>query len=404
MNRYKVFTGRAVQLSLSKLRPLAVLMALGIGAFVFADSVVGAGISSYSNNITTNSALNYVEVTSVGPDSARDITDNSLAEFDRIEHVAGTSGWAQIDLAIEEPENWPTPNNPGAFTGTPFISGITPKLVEGNLPAGGPGGKDILLPDVGQGQSYAKLLGKEIAFVYTKEIAPGHGEPAAITFRVAGIYDNSSPGTDGAQAAYVSGTLLKSTLSNARDSAKAITFPRAYVRVDSAEQVVNVQNKIRELGYSVNSVAGQIRSLSGLFALLQLASWVIGGVLVIFCLGVGVSVGGSWIKQRAREVGLLKAIGWSGGSIAGVYMVELAAVGLIIGVVGAALGTVSSLLGTAVFNGLQLELLPVAAWATPNWLLVAGALLCVPLFLCVGAVGHVARLARLDADSSLRDL
>ena len=47
-----------MQLSLSKLRPLAVLMALGIGAFVFADSVVGAGISSYSNNKTTNTAQN----------------------------------------------------------------------------------------------------------------------------------------------------------------------------------------------------------------------------------------------------------------------------------------------------------------------------------------------------------
>ncbi|MCO4254877.1 ABC transporter permease [Pseudarthrobacter cellobiosi] len=379
-------------------------MALGIAVFVFADSVVGAGISSYSNNITTNSALNYVEVTSVGPGSSRDITDDSLSEFEQIDHVVDSSGWAQIDLAIEEPANWPTTNNPGAFLGTPFISGITPKVLLGDIPEEGVKGNEIMLPDMGQGQDYTKLLGEEISFVYTKEIGPGNGEPVSISLRVAGIYDNSSPGADGAQAAYLSDEFLKSTLAKARPATKTAKYPRAFVRVESADEVVSVQNDVRALGYSVNSVAGQIRSLSGLFALLALASWVIGGVLIIFCLGVGISVGGSWIKQRAREVGLLKAVGWSGASIAGVYMIELAAVGLIIGVGGALLGTISSMIGTAVFSSLQLDLLPVAAWATPNWLLVLGALVCVPLFLCAGAVGHVARLARLDADTSLRDL
>lgn len=404
MNRNRAFAARSVRLSLSKLRPLAVLMSLGIAVFIFADSIVGAGISSYSNKISTNSALNYVEVTSVGPDSAREITDDSLSRFDQIDHVVGSFGWAQIDLAIEDPANWPSPNNPGAFMGTPFISGITPKILLGDVSEDGPGEGQILLPDKGQGQKYTELLGKEMGFVYTKEIGPGKGEPGSISLRVSGIYDNSSPGTDGSQAAYVSSKVLQSTLANARPNAKALAYPRAYVRVDSADEVVNVQNQVRALGYSVNSVAGQIRSLSGLFALLALVSWVIGGFLIIFCLGVGVSVGGSWIKQRAREVGLLKAIGWSGASIAGVYMVELAAVGLIIGVTGALLGTLCSVIGTAVFNGLQLDLLPVTAWAMPNWLLVLGALLCVPLFLCLGALGHVARLARLDADSSLRDL
>lgn len=395
---------RSVRLTMSKLRPLAVLMAAGIALFVFADSVVGAGISSYSNNITTNSALNYVEVTSVGPGSARDITDESLTDFAQIDHVVSSSGWAQFDLAIQDPANWPSKNNPGAFTATPFISGITPKILQGELPADGLHPGEVLLPDRGQGQEYSHLLGKELSFVYTKEVGPGMGEPASISLRVAGIYDNSSPGTDGAQAAYVAGTVLKSTLADARQGDKKVTYPRAYVRVESADEVVPVQNEVRSLGYSVSSVAGQIRSLTGLFALLALASWVIGGVLIIFCLGVGISVGGSWIKQRAREVGLLKAVGWSGASIAGSYMVELAAVGAVIGGAGAILGTVLSVVGTTVFSGLHLEFLPVAPWATPNWLLVLGALICVPLFLCVGAVGHVTRLARLDADSSLRDL
>ncbi|WP_426765754.1 ABC transporter permease [Pseudarthrobacter sp. 1G09] len=404
MNKHEVFIKKSVRLTLSKLRPLAVLMVLGIATFVFADSVVGAGISSYSNNITTNSALNYVEVSSVGPGSAKDITDESLSQFEEIPHVAGSSGWAQFDLALQDPATWPTSNNPGAFTATPFISGVTPKVLEGEVPETGPKDGEVLLPDTGQGQKFAQLLGKEINFVYTKVIGPGNGEPAAIALRVVGIYDNSSPGTDGTQAAYVSDSVLKSTLSASRMAGEELTYPRAFVRVDTAEEVVSVQNAVRELGYSVNSVAGQIRSLTGLFALLALASWVIGGVLVIFCLGVGISVGGSWIKQRAREVGLLKAVGWSGKTIGGAYITELGLVGLAIGAGGALLGSLLSIFGTTVFSSLQLELLPVTPWAAPNWLLVVGALVCVPAFLCLGAMGHIARLARLDADSSLRDL
>ncbi|GAP60305.1 conserved hypothetical protein [Arthrobacter sp. Hiyo1] len=147
MNRNRVFAARSVRLSLSKLRPLAVLMSLGIAVFIFADSIVGAGIGSYSNKISTNSALNYVEVTSVGPDSAREITDDSLSRFDQIDHVVGSFGWAQIDLAIEDPANWPSPNNPGAFMGTPFISGITSKILLGDVSEDGPGEGQILLPD-----------------------------------------------------------------------------------------------------------------------------------------------------------------------------------------------------------------------------------------------------------------
>lgn len=404
LNRYKVFLRRSVDLSLAKLRPLVVMIALGIAVFLFTDSIVGAGISSYSKNITTNSALNHVEVSSVGPETGREISEESLIQFESLDRVVEATGWAQLDFSIEQPDLWPSENNPGAFFGTPFISGVTPAVVVGDGSRLGPGPGEVLLPQTALNNSYDDLLGKEVEFVFTKETGPGTGVPAPVTLEVVGLFDNTTPGLDGAQAAYLNAENLTEIITSAKPAGTKIAFPRAFIRTATSDDVVDVQSQVLEQGYSVTSVATQIRSLSGLFALLALASWVIGAVLVVFCVGIGISVGGSWMKQRSREVGLLKAIGWQGGNIAKIYMVELAIVGLIIGLVGVIIGSTGSLIGTTVISGLHLEFLPISAWELPKPGLMIGAILCVPLFLCLGSIFHVLKLSRVDADSSLRDL
>lgn len=404
MNRYRVFITRSVRLSLTKLRPLAIMIALGIAVFLFADSVVGAGVAAYSKNITTNSALNHVEVSSVGPDSGREISAESLQQFETMETVVAATGWVQLDLAIEDPATWPSADNPGAFFGTPFVGGISPAVLEGALPENGPSAGEVLLPQKTPDNSYETLLGETVTFVYTEETGPGTGEPAPIVLKVVGLYDNSTPGIDGLQAAYMNAETLIETVASAKPADTSITFPRAYVQTETADDVRAVQNIILDEGYSVSSVATQIKSLTGLFALLALASWVIGSVLVIFCIGIGVSVGGSWMKQRSREVGLLKAVGWHGSTIAKIYMLELATVGLVIGIIGVVVGSLGSLVGTTVISGLNLEILPIAAWELPQVPLMVGAILSVPVFLCLGSIAHVLKLSRLDADSSLRDL
>lgn len=389
---------------MTKLRPLAIMIALGIAVFLFADSVVGAGVAAYSKNITTNSALNHVEVSSVGPDSGQEITVESLQQFEGMETVVRATGWVQFDLAIENPADWPSADNPGAFFGTPFVGGVSPAVIEGTVPEGGPGPGEVLLPQDTPDNNYETLLGEVVAFVYTEETGPGMGEPAPIALEVVGLYDNSTPGIDGLQAAYLNADSLIETVTAAKPAGTSITFPRAYVQAETASDVRAVQNLILDGGYSVTSVATQIKSLTGLFALLALARWVIGSVLVVFCIGIGVSVGGSWMKQRSREVGLLKAVGWQGSTIAKIYMLELAIVGLAIGIVGVVVGSLGSLVGTTVISGVNLEILPIAAWELPQVPLMVGAVLSVPLFLCLGSIAHVLKLSRLDADSSLRDL
>jgi putative ABC transport system permease protein len=115
-------------------------------------------------------------------------------------------------------------------------------------------------------------------------------------------------------------------------------------------------------------------------------------------------MGSAWIRQRTRELGLLKAIGWSGRRILSALMLELAAVGAAAAVGGVVLGVLASLAGTTVISGLKLDLLPVDPWGLPSLGLLAAAVVAVPLCVALGGLRSALRAVRIDADDALRDL
>ncbi|WP_394941203.1 ABC transporter permease [Psychromicrobium sp. YIM B11713] len=401
---------RNTALTLKKLRPLAIMMTLAIALLLIADSVVAAGIAKYSQSVTDDSALNMVQVSSVTPGASKPITGASLTDFKSIPHVAGVYGWMQVDLTIEDEKKWPTKDNPGPIWGTPYIPEVSPKVVEGTVPENGPGSTDIILPKSSAAGDFSTLLGQTVSFQYTTMTAPGRGAPSSILLHVVGLYDNSTPGSDGVQASYISYDLLLKIAASRQfgkpdmSNSKALSFDAAYIKPDRPDALTSIQTEVSNRGYGVFSIANQIDSLPGLFKLLSLLTWVIGVFLVLFCVGVGVSVGGSWVQQRVREVGILKAIGWSGGAIARAFCLELAIVGFIVGLAGVIFGVVASLVVTTIVSGLNLQFLLVSAWAIPNPLWILAGVLIVPICLCLGALRSAIRLAKIDADSALRDL
>ncbi len=400
---------RNTVLTLRKVRPLAILMTVAIALLLVADSVVAAGITKYSQSITSDSALNMVKVTYTS-EASRPITKASLDEFMAIPNVSQVFGWVQVDLTIANAADWPTSENPGALWGTPYIPGVSPKAVEGDVPANGPGPNEIMLPKSSPRGDYSSLLGKTIPFAYTTMTSPGHGTAAIVDLRVIGLYNYTAPGEDGVQPSYISGDLLL-TMAASRQLGKAdmhnsqfLEFVAAYIKPDTPESMQKIQTAASSLGYGVSSIADRMSSLGGLFRLLSLFTWVIGIFLVLFCVGVGGSVGGSWVHQRVREVGILKAIGWSRFAISRAFFLELAVVGGVIGLSGAIVGIVVSLATTTIISGLGLELLPVAPWTFPNPLWIVLGIVVAPLFLCLGGLKSALRLAKMDADMALRDL
>ncbi len=396
--------------TLRKLRPLAIMMALAIAILLIADSVVSAGIARYSKSVTSDSSLNMVQVSSITSGSMKPITKGSLDEFAGIPHVADVYGWAQVDLTIDNPAQWPGSDNPGALWGTPYIRGVSPKITDGSVGQNGPGLGEIILPRSSSFGDFAPLLGQTVRFGYTQMISPGNGALATIELKVAGMYDNSTPGADGTQPSYISSELLAQLISSRQfgnadmSDSDALPFDRAFIKPEQPDNLSDIQSAVSGMGYGVFSIANQIDSLPGLFRLLSFVTWAVGIFLVLFCVGVGGSMGGSWINQRVREVGILKAVGWPGGAISRAFCYELALVGAAIAVCGVTAGVLGSLATTTIVGAMDLELLRVEPWTLPNALWIASTLLIVPAFLCLGALRSAIGVARMDADSALRDL
>ena len=285
------------------------------------------------------------------------------------------------------------------------MPGLTPAVLAGALPAAGLGPGEIALPRDVPGGRLDHLLGKNVTMEFTRQVSAGQGEPSRRVFTVVAIIDNSTPGAAGPTPSYLAqDTLFGLIRASGPSASRPLGYPTAYVRTASPDDVPQVQRALAAQGFAVNSVATQLRSLTGLFRTLSYASYLLGGLLVLVCLSVGGLIGATWVQQRTREIGLLKAVGWTRRRITAALMLQLGLVGLLAGITGTALGALGSLATTTVVAGQHVEVLPVDAWQIPSPALLAFTAGLVPLCVVLGGLRSGVRATGIDADEALRDL
>ena len=161
------------------------------------------------------------------------------------------------------------------------------------------------------------------------------GQPLMMKCTVVGIYDSNNKDYD-AHYAYVSLETAK-YLFRYRDGVSGIEF--RLKNIEDAEQVKRVLAS--ELGdqYSVSTWYDLHKDL---YSVMKIERW---SAYLILCLIVGVAtfnVLGSLtmgVIEKKRDIGILKAIGASKGSITRIFMFE----GLLVGVIGTGLGLVLGL-------------------------------------------------------------
>lgn len=406
MSDVKILVRRDVLSHLTRQRALVVLTALFVALLLLCNGVIGAGVSRYAQTIQYQSALNLIELSSTAASARQELTDQTLAPVASMPGVVGVHPWFQVDLALSDDTDWPQPDlNPGSLWATTVVPGLVPPVLLGAIPPEGLSGNQIALPHTVEGGDLDRLVGKTVTMEYTKVTGQGQGEPVRKRFSVVAIVDNSTPGEAGPQASYLNpGTAAELARSSGAAGGSALVYSNAYVQVAEPSLVPAVQSELSAQGFAVSSVGEQLRSLSGLFRVLGLAGWISGVLLLLVCLAVGGAMGSAWIRQRTRELGLLKAIGWSGRRILSALMLELAAVGAAAAVGGVVLGVLASLAGTTVISGLKLDLLPVDPWGLPSLGLLAAAVVAVPLCVALGGLRSALRAVRIDADDALRDL
>lgn len=200
----------------------------------------------------------------------------------------------------------------------------------------------------------------------------------------------------------LAGTGRDWTLSGGQQSAADIglqdtTYTGLFVIADKLDKVTTVRTRITAVGYATSAPENLIASVKRYLRVVEIVLGAVGAIaLVVAALGIANALFAA-VRERRREIGVLKAIGATDGDVLRIFMVEAFAVGMLGGVIGAGLGTgVAAGVGTAVNRYLASQGLAGIHLAVSGPVLVA-ATLGSALLAVVAGILPARRAARLPA-------
>ncbi len=128
-------------------------------------------------------------------------------------------------------------------------------------------------------------------------------------------------------------------------------FAGVLVAADDLDSIGRVRDRIGDVGYSTSSPENLIASVRRYLQVVEIVLTAI-GVIALAVAGLGITNALlAAVRERRREIGVLKAIGARDRDVLRIFLVEATCLGLLGGVVGAALGYVAARSVGAVVNG-----------------------------------------------------
>ncbi len=180
----------------------------------------------------------------------------------------------------------------------------------------------------------------------------------------------------------------------------------AEVRVADPTQVKPVMEKIDKMGFRTFSITTQMDEINRIFLIVNSSLALIGGIaLLVASFGISNTMIMS-IRERTREIGIMKAIGGSDGEIMRIFFVEASLIGLAGGVIGVICGWGIDLIANTLANRWILR----QAGATVRhieffsipWYLWGGAILFAVVVSLIAAIYPAMRAAKVDPIKALR--
>jgi ABC-type antimicrobial peptide transport system permease subunit len=183
----------------------------------------------------------------------------------------------------------------------------------------------------------------------------------------------------------------------------ASTYSGALVIARSLTDIAPVRRQIAEIGYATSAPENLIQSV---LRYLHVVEIVLSGIGLIALFIASLGIAGALlaaVRERRREIGVLKAIGARDRDVLRVFLVEAALIGVIGGTAGAIAGTGMALtLGATVNRYLTTQGLAGVRTSIPLLLLVGGVLGAVVLALIAGVVPAL-RAAKLPAREAVAE-
>jgi len=197
--------------------------------------------------------------------------------------------------------------------------------------------------------------------------------------------------------------ILTNAQSLLRDPQQTKSFSSLTVKVNQAQYTQDVEDRIRELGYSVFSVNDALSGAKNAFIVLDIFLSLIGSIaLAVSSLGI-VNTMVMSILERTREIGIMKAIGASNKDVRRIFLIEASVIGLLGGLMGIALGWI---VGQIINFGANVYIRSQGGTAgtlfsLPWWLIASAILFSIVVSLIAGSY-PASRAARLDPIQALR--
>jgi putative ABC transport system permease protein len=263
------------------------------------------------------------------------------------------------------------------------------------------------MPAQAQGMDLTPLLGSQVSIEYQQTTGVGEGRGAQDRITVVGIFDPQWQ-IDGADSAYVAtGPLVNWASSVAALPSDTFLqthgYDKATVVAKTADDVPGLLAQLQRRGFTATSLQQQLTELPSVLRLIRLVGQVLTGALILFTLlGAGI-LSGSLVRQRTREIGLLKAVGYRNRSVLAMFLLELGIVGAVAGAGGLLLG----IAGGDLLNRALVRSPDLALYLDDRSLPPVGTLLMLVLIpavaMILGGLIPARRGARMEPSLALRD-
>ena len=341
-DRETLSRGRLIGEAIKRLRSRYLVLSLVLGLSTMAI-VFGASVSSYATgqSASGSAATSALRQIQFYPDT-RVITDGTISDLAEQPHVDWVVPFVRVIGLIGE-------------TGEDIsVIGVTVESVPPNLLNGDfgqdDGGNWIVLPSTVGGHTYDDIIGGSIELTFTVAVDGVSGYTRDDAFIVTGVADPSYQ-VDAPNAAYVSlqtATKLYKERNGLTDEISLAAFggyEKATLQVDDQANVDGVLADLQAHGFRAVSQLQMLDQVPGVIAIIRLVTVVISVVLLIICVMVTVLLVSSLVRQRNREIGILRATGWPPALIWRTWLTEVLLVAFGSVVLGTALGASMTALG-----------------------------------------------------------